>query len=148
MLLSQLAKAAETEVLTIRGDCDIRSMSLSQGASTITQQLIKLTQLSPEKTLTRKVREAAMALRLRGEEMLAGRGDYADHMLYDLWANAVLESAASDLRVALKREFRDRGFFVTPTWSPGQNGIALSNQAPFSGCSARRRSASPWGRTV
>ena len=43
---------------------DIRSMSLSQGASTITQQLIKLTQLSPEKTLTRKVREAAMALRL------------------------------------------------------------------------------------
>ena len=28
MLLSQLAKAAETEVLTIRGDCDIRSMSL------------------------------------------------------------------------------------------------------------------------
>ena len=74
---------------------------------------------------------AAMALRLRGEEMLSGRGDYADHMLYDLWANAVLESAASDLRVAPKREFRDRGFFVTPTWSPGQNGIALSNQAPF-----------------
>ena len=28
MLLSQLAKAAETEVLTIRGDCDIRSMAL------------------------------------------------------------------------------------------------------------------------
>ena len=28
MLLSQLAKAAETEVLSIRGDCDIRSMAL------------------------------------------------------------------------------------------------------------------------
>ncbi len=74
---------------------------------------------------------AAMALRLRGEEALSGRGDFADQMLYDLWANAVLETAASDLRVSLKREFRDRGFFVTPTWSPGQNGIDLSNQVPL-----------------
>ena len=33
---------------------DIRTMSLEQGASTITQQLIKLTHLSGEKTLSRK----------------------------------------------------------------------------------------------
>jgi len=43
---------------------NIRSGSLAQGASTITQQLIKLTQLTPEKTFSRKIREAVMALRL------------------------------------------------------------------------------------
>ena len=37
---------------------DIRTMSLEQGASTITQQLIKLTHLSGEKTLSRKAQEA------------------------------------------------------------------------------------------
>lgn len=43
---------------------NIKSMSKSQGASTITQQLIKLTHLSPEKTLSRKAQEAFMALQL------------------------------------------------------------------------------------
>ena len=43
---------------------DIRTMSLEQGASTITQQLIKLTHLSGEKTLSRKAQEAVLALRL------------------------------------------------------------------------------------
>ncbi|MDO8512547.1 MAG: PBP1A family penicillin-binding protein [bacterium] len=40
---------------------DIRGKSL-QGGSTITQQLIKQTMLSPERTLTRKAREAILAL--------------------------------------------------------------------------------------
>ena len=43
---------------------DIRSMSLREGASTITQQLIKLTHLSAEKTLSRKANEAYLAVRL------------------------------------------------------------------------------------
>ena len=43
---------------------DIRTMSLEQGASTITQQLIKLTHLSGEKTLSRKAQEAVLALQL------------------------------------------------------------------------------------
>ena len=43
---------------------DIKTLSLQQGASTITQQLIKLTHLSSEKTLSRKVQEAVLALRL------------------------------------------------------------------------------------
>ena len=43
---------------------DIRTMSLEQGASTITQQLIKLTHLSGEKTLSRKAQEAILALQL------------------------------------------------------------------------------------
>ena len=43
---------------------DIRTMSYSQGASTITQQLIKLTHLSQTKTLARKAQEIALALQL------------------------------------------------------------------------------------
>lgn len=43
---------------------DLKTRSLAQGASTITQQLIKLTHLSGEKTLSRKVQEAVLALRL------------------------------------------------------------------------------------
>lgn len=43
---------------------DIKSRSLAQGASTITQQLIKLTHLSSEKTLARKAQEIVLARRL------------------------------------------------------------------------------------
>ena len=43
---------------------DLRTRSFSQGASTITQQLIKLTHLKSEKTLSRKAQEAFLALRL------------------------------------------------------------------------------------
>lgn len=43
---------------------NIRTRSYSQGASTITQQLIKLTHLSGAKTLSRKAQEAFLALQL------------------------------------------------------------------------------------
>ncbi len=43
---------------------DIRTMSLKEGASTITQQLVKLTHLTSEKKLSRKMNEAYLALRL------------------------------------------------------------------------------------
>ncbi|MDO4548027.1 MAG: PBP1A family penicillin-binding protein [Clostridia bacterium] len=43
---------------------NIRSGGYSQGASTITQQLIKLTHLSSVKTIERKAREAILAVRL------------------------------------------------------------------------------------
>lgn len=41
---------------------NFKSMSLSEGASTITCQLIKNTHLSSDKTLTRKIKEAKLAL--------------------------------------------------------------------------------------
>ena len=43
---------------------DLRSGSLAEGASTITQQLVRMTHLSGEKTLSRKAQEAFLALRL------------------------------------------------------------------------------------
>lgn len=43
---------------------DIKTRSSAQGASTITQQLIKNVWLSPEKLFTRKIQEAYMALQL------------------------------------------------------------------------------------
>ncbi|MDO4739667.1 MAG: PBP1A family penicillin-binding protein [Eubacteriales bacterium] len=43
---------------------NLRTMSLSQGASTITQQLVRLTHLSAEKTFGRKAQEALLALQL------------------------------------------------------------------------------------
>jgi len=43
---------------------DVTEGSLDQGGSTITQQLVKNTLVTPEKTLNRKVREAALALGL------------------------------------------------------------------------------------
>ncbi len=43
---------------------DLRTLSYAQGASTITQQLIKLTHLSQTKTLSRKAQEIFLALKL------------------------------------------------------------------------------------
>lgn len=46
---------------------NLKSGSYSQGASTITQQLIKLTHLSPEKTIARKAEELYLAILLEFE---------------------------------------------------------------------------------
>lgn len=43
---------------------DIKAMSYVQGASTITQMLIKLSHLTAEKTMTRKLEEAVLACRM------------------------------------------------------------------------------------
>ncbi len=43
---------------------DVKSMSYVQGASTITQQLIKLTHLTSVKTISRKAQEAILAIQL------------------------------------------------------------------------------------
>ncbi|QCX34227.1 PBP1A family penicillin-binding protein [Caloramator sp. E03] len=43
---------------------DIKTMSKAQGASTITQQLIKNYALSPKKNITRKIQEAYLAIQL------------------------------------------------------------------------------------
>lgn len=43
---------------------NIRSLSIAEGASTITQQLIRMTHLSAEKTLSRKAQEIVLAIAL------------------------------------------------------------------------------------
>ncbi len=54
-------------------------MAYEQGASTITQQLVKLTLLSSERTLRRKVRELFMAVALER--------DYPKLKLLELYLN-------------------------------------------------------------
>lgn len=46
---------------------NITTLSLREGASTITQQLIKNTQLSPQKTFDRKIKEIKLAIDLENE---------------------------------------------------------------------------------
>ncbi len=46
---------------------DIIHASLKEGGSTITQQLAKIMFLSPEKTISRKIREAQLAMKLEKE---------------------------------------------------------------------------------
>lgn len=43
---------------------NIRTLSFGEGASTITQQLVRMTHLSAEKTLSRKAQEAVLAMQL------------------------------------------------------------------------------------
>lgn len=46
---------------------DIRNEGVQQGGSTITQQLIKIELLTPERSITRKLKEAALAIKLERE---------------------------------------------------------------------------------
>ena len=87
---------------------DIRTFSYAQGASTITQQLIKLTHLTQTKTLSRKAQEIALALRL--EKVMDKRqileaylnAVYFGHGAYgvEAAANAYFGKSASKLTLA------------------------------------------------
>lgn len=60
---------------------NIKSGKLKEGASTITQQLIKNTQLSSEKTLTRKIKEMALAKKIEAK--------YDKNQILELYLNVV-----------------------------------------------------------
>ncbi len=83
---------------------DIRGRGAKQGGSTITQQYVKNTYLNRERTLTRKVKEAVMAVKLEQklskEEILSrylntvyfGRGAYGVQAASRAWFNHDVES--------------------------------------------------------
>ena len=60
---------------------DIKSGSLDQGASTLTQQLIKLSHLSREKTFARKAQEAVLAMELERR--------YSKDEIFEMYLNFV-----------------------------------------------------------
>ena len=87
---------------------DIRTLSYAQGASTITQQLIKLTHLTQTKTLSRKAQEIALALqlerKLEKERILEAylNAVYFGHGAYgvEAAANTYFDKPASELTLA------------------------------------------------
>ena len=87
---------------------DLKSMSYAQGASTITQQLIKLTHLTQEKSLSRKAQEIALALQLERRMSKAQileaylNAVYFGHGAYgvEAAANAYFDKRAADLTLA------------------------------------------------
>lgn len=75
---------------------DIREGNLAQGGSTITQQLVKNTLLSPEKTFTRKIKEILLAIELESKYSKdAILGFYLNQMPYG--SNAYGVETASQL---------------------------------------------------
>lgn len=87
---------------------DIRTMSYAQGASTITQQLIKLTHLTQTKSISRKAQEIALALQLERvmdkREILEAylNAVYFGHGAYGIEAaaNVYFDKTASELTLA------------------------------------------------
>ena len=87
---------------------DIRTFSYAQGASTITQQLIKLTHLTQTKTLSRKAQEIVLALQLEKamdkSQILEAylNAVYFGHGAYgvEAAANAYFDKSASRLTLA------------------------------------------------
>ncbi len=87
---------------------DLRTLSYAQGASTITQQLIKLTHLNQTKTLSRKAQEIYLALKL--ERVMDKRqilesylnAVYFGHGAYgvEAAANVYFDKSASGLTLA------------------------------------------------
>lgn len=97
---------------------NIRSGEYAQGASTITQQLIKLTHLSPNKTIARKAEELYLAIQLEfqcsKEEILEmylnhvyfGRGAYgieaAAHAYFGIPASQLTAAQGASLAAIIK----------------------------------------------
>jgi len=85
---------------------DLQLMTLQQGASTITQQLVKLTLLSPERTLGRKVREIFMALALERE--------YSKERILEFYLNQVyLGYGLYGVETAARAYFRKPAYKLT-----------------------------------
>lgn len=66
---------------------DIKTRSLSQGASTITQQLIKLSHLTNEKTFNRKIQEALLAMQMERS--------YSKNQILEMYLNYVYFGAGA-----------------------------------------------------
>ena len=97
---------------------NLRSRSFSEGASTITQQLIKLTHLSSDKTIARKLEEIWLAVQLEAactkDEILEmylnyvyfGRGAYgieaASRAYFDIGAADLTPAQAASLAAIVK----------------------------------------------
>lgn len=86
---------------------NIKTMSFSQGASTITQQLIKNEKLSSEKKITRKITEQYMAVNLEKELTKSlGSKEKAKNYILELYLNTIsLNHGLNGVQAAAKFYF-------------------------------------------
>lgn len=106
---------------------DIRGLSLSQGGSTITQQLAKNVFLSPEKTISRKLKELILAIELESK--------YSKDDILNLYLNQIpYGSNAYGIEAAAQT------FFNKPA-----KDLDLAESALLAGLPKAPSYYSPWG---
>jgi len=104
---------------------DIKSGSLAQGASTISQQLVKLTCLTGVKTISRKLQEAVMAYKL--EQV------YSKDQILEMYLNYIyFGNGAYGIEAAAKVYFRETARTLTVSQAALLAGVIKSptNYAP------------------
>ncbi|MDR2934616.1 MAG: PBP1A family penicillin-binding protein [Candidatus Adiutrix sp.] len=104
---------------------------VTQGASSITMQVVRAFLLTPERTLSRKIREMILAFRLEGDfskdyilylylnEIYLGRGAYG----VEAAARTYFDKSAADLTIA------EAAMLAGITQAPGRNPVSNPEQA-------------------
>ncbi len=114
---------------------DVLHVALKEGGSTITQQLAKITFLTPEKTLQRKVREAALAMKIEKKlgkkeilELYLNRV-YLGHGAYGMEMASRVYFGKSIREVTLPEAALLAGLIKAPTtYSPYNNLMRAKNR--------------------
>jgi len=83
---------------------NVRSMRLSEGASTITQQLVRMTHLSTEKTLSRKAQEALLAMQL---ERRMSKDEILEYYINIAYFGSGAYGAASAAEIYFSKDIAD-----------------------------------------
>lgn len=109
---------------------DIRGLSLSQGGSTITQQLARNVFLSPEKTITRKIKELILAIELESK--------YSKDEILGLYLNQIPYGSN-----AYGVEAASQTFF-----NKSSKDLDLAESALLAGLPKAPSYYSPWGSNV
>ena len=116
----------------------------TQGASTITQQYVKILYLTSERSLSRKVKEAILSLKLQRE---MSKQHILDEIRRTAEENGGVPLGLDRFVVATGiKEFDWRGRYWAPTWSSIRGSLSRQNRSsslPASAPSAPARSAAP-----
>lgn len=115
---------------------NVRDGAFSQGASTISQQLIKLSHLSSQKTIARKLEEIHLALQLEKQ--------YTKDEILDMYLNFIyFGQGAYGVQAAAEVTFGVDAADLTPAQAASL--AAPSKRHPRTACNPRRRATASAG---